>query len=431
MAKVKYLLQSNKTESTIYLRLSLSKNVSFKRRTGLIANPKSWSSATGLPKQNTPINKNLSSQLKSLDNFIIEKINTSTIKGELINGVWLQKQIDIFFNRIKEHGKSELLIDAIQNIIDTAQVRKNAKGSIGLSNGRVKAYKVLKNMVMKYQGKNYIHVKDVNIAFGTKFLNYLLVEKKYSQSYAAKKLSDVKVACYEAEINGIEVSPQLKRIEGVRGKNEFIIYLTKDDLKKITDAKIILKSLKNARKWLLLGCSIGQRGGDLLALTLDNFITRNGLEVIELKQQKTGKNITIPVLKATKDILKEGLPYKISLEKLNEHIKTVCKISEIDQEIEGKLLDSKLNRRITGVYPKWKLVSSHICRRSFATNQYGILPTPLIMQITGHSTEKVFLGYIGKNSLDFAQQIADFYNLQEQKEKKEPQLKIIKKVSGE
>jgi hypothetical protein len=34
------------------------------------------------------------------------------------------------------------------------------------------------------------------------------------------------------------------------------------------------------------------------------------------------------------------------------------------------------------------------------------------MQVTGHSTERTFLNYIGKNSLDFAQQIADFYTLQ-------------------
>ncbi len=73
-------------------------------------------------------------------------------------------------------------------------------------------------------------------------------------------------------------------------------------------------------------------------------------------------------------------------------------------------------------------MTSHICRRSFATNQYGILPTALIMQITGHSTEKMFLNYIGKNSLDYAQQIADFYTLQAQKEKKEPQLLVIKEA---
>ena len=74
-------------------------------------------------------------------------------------------------------------------------------------------------------------------------------------------------------------------------------------------------------------------------------------------------------------------------------------------------------------------MASHVCRRSFASNLYGVLPTPLIMSITSHSSEKMLLNYIGKDSLDFAQQIADFYTLQALKEKKEPQLNIIKNIS--
>ena len=34
-------------------------------------------------------------------------------------------------------------------------------------------------------------------------------------------------------------------------------------------------------------------------------------------------------------------------------------------------------------------------RRSFATNFYGKIETPLLMNITGHSKESTFLTYIG------------------------------------
>ena len=99
--------------------------------------------------------------------------------------------------------------------------------------------------------------------------------------------------------------------------------------------------------------------------------------------------------------------------------------------IKGTLYDKSKKRKIENHYPKYKLISSHVCRRSFASNLYGELPTPLIMQITAHSTEKMLLNYIGKNSLDYAQQIADFYTLQALKEKKEPQLSIIKNISNQ
>jgi integrase len=88
-------------------------------------------------------------------------------------------------------------------------------------------------------------------------------------------------------------------------------------------------------------------------------------------------------------------------------------------------MDKETERKKLDVYPKYKLITSHVCRRSFATNNYGVLPTPLIMQVTGHATERMFLNYIGKNSLDFAQQIADFYTLQAIKAKKEIRLKKV------
>ena len=115
---------------------------------------------------------------------------------------------------------------------------------------------------------------------------------------------------------------------------------------------------------------------------------------------------------------------------MNDHIKKVCEIAELNEQIKGSIYNKKRKRKIEDIYPKWKLITSHICRRSFATNQYGILPTSLIMQITAHGTEKMFLNYIGKNSLDYAQQIADFYTLQAQKEKKESNLTVVKKASN-
>ena len=158
---------------------------------------------------------------------------------------------------------------------------------------------------------------------------------------------------------------------------------------------------------------------------------------IELKQQKTGKNVVIPVLEKTKEILKDGLPYKISTQKFNKYIKEICKLAEINELIKGSKITvtvkgkgNKEKRKVSGIYPKWQLMASHVCRRSFCSNLYGILPTPLIMSISAHSSEKMLLNYIGKDSLDFAQQIAGFYTLQALKSKKEPQLNVIKNVSN-
>ena len=42
-------------------------------------------------------------------------------------------------------------------------------------------------------------------------------------------------------------------------------------------------------------------------------------------------------------------------------------------------------------------ISTHIGRRSFASNFYGNIPTPTIIKVTGHSKEETFLKYINKS----------------------------------
>ena len=89
MATIKYIIQSKSDAAPIYLRLSINKNLSLKRKTGLIINAKKWSSKTGLPKQNETANKNLISNLRGLRKSIHDSLNDANSKGIEINGDWL------------------------------------------------------------------------------------------------------------------------------------------------------------------------------------------------------------------------------------------------------------------------------------------------------------------------------------------------------
>lgn len=436
MATVKFIIRGKEDPVTIYIRFIHGRKHDYIKSTGKIVNLSNCilsgsgkkSSVLEGVRRNSSEMKNLNRKLRDLKNHIIDRYDEAA-PGE-ISSEWLLKQIEIFNGTlvVEETAKSDLLVDAIQNLIDTAGLRENSKGGLGLSKNRIDNYKNLLKIIQKYQGNKRLKVQDVNIKFGKELLEWMLNKRNYAESYAKKKIDDLKTVCANAEINGFTVSPQLKKVKGGKAKNNYILYLSPEELQKIEQTTITSKSLMNTRKWLLLGCNLGQRGQDLLNLTKTNFVTRNGLEVIELKQQKTGRQVTIPVLPVTKEILKEGLPYGISLQKFNKLLKDLCKEVGIDEVIpgmkiemvdkNGKVIPRDKNgkrkekgekRKIKGTFPKWQLMSSHVCRRSFATNTYGVLPTPLIMQITAHSTEKMFLGYIGKSSMDYAQQIADFY----------------------
>ena len=69
-------------------------------------------------------------------------------------------------------------------------------------------------------------------------------------------------------------------------------------------------------------------------------------------------------------------------------------------------------RKITGDFPKYELISSHTCRRSFATNLYGIIPTMTIMAITGHKSERTFLNYIKVTPAQHAKVLQEYWSNQ-------------------
>jgi len=122
------------------------------------------------------------------------------------------------------------------------------------------------------------------------------------------------------------------------------------------------------------------------------------------------------------------LPYKISLQKFNNHLKDLCKEAEIDQPTKGRKRNKETNLMQEGVYPKYELIGSHVCRRSFATNYYGKIPTPILIGITGHSTERMFLKYIGKIALDNAKQMYEYVNKLREQESQDPRkhLSVVK-----
>lgn len=409
MATVKFHYRSKRENAPITLRLLHKKEFDYFVNTELRINKEHWNSKKGIPKTSDEKARQVKTKLINLESYILDIFNEDYNKGEEITKDWLKLHIDIFFKRHKEETLSDLLIDNIQRIIDTSATRKNGKGGIGLSEGRKKNYKALIKLLEKYQTNKKLRIKDINLRFKNDFLVFMN-KNNYSDSYSLKMLSNIKTVCNDAKINEIEISPQLDKIEIVRPKNNHIIYLTPEELIKIEKVKLKSDSLNNARKWLLIGCNIGQRAGDLLNLNESNLANRSGLNLIEFQQEKTTKLISIPLFESTLKLLEKGFPKKISIQKFNDYIKVVCKEAKINQLTTGKKNSKKLKRQVIGEYEKWELITSHTCRRSYATNLYGKMPTSLIMQITGHTTERSFLGYIGKSGMDYAQQIAEFYS---------------------
>jgi hypothetical protein len=84
------------------------------------------------------------------------------------------------------------------------------------------------------------------------------------------------------------------------------------------------------------------------------------------------------------------------------------KMPSLDKDFEKTLTRSR--KPDPKMYKRWELLTTHSARRSFCTNEYlNGMPSITIMAITGHKSEKMFLGYIKADSLQQAMYMRDIW----------------------
>lgn len=431
MATIKYQLKGKSDTLSIYLRLSMGRGKDYMKKTGLSIAKNQWSYSKAYPKQTSPKNRNLATTLKDLKTFLCSKLNQANISNEIVNSTWLGFQIDLFFKRISETKQSDLVLDLIQNLIDNAHTLNNSKGGIGLSKSRIQAYKRLKALFSEFQRNKSVRLIQLNTMLLNDFRSWLLTDNNYSSMYSNKKIADLRVVCRYANSKGLALpidfnSFKLGQIK-TYDDDEDVVYLNKEELERIEEVDLKSEALLNARKWLIAACYIGQRGEDLLKIADPKvFQTKeDGNLVIEITQFKGNKKVSIPVHPKVEEIYRNGLPYKVSTQKLNKHFKKICELAEINDLTIGKLYDPKTKRKVKGTRPKYMYITTHTGRRSFATNYYQQAPTSLIMSVTGHTKESTFLKYINKSD---ESHIAPMMNIFKNEQKNKPKLKVLKKA---
>ena len=304
--------------------------------------------------------------------------------------------------KIVANGRDqEVLLTQISNYIKQAPLRRlKRSGSLGLSNNSIKNLKRFYDLIQEFESDfgQSIMLDTIDHMLVNAFKEWLLTEKEYSLNNAGLQLKLLKMICKEAERMSINVNPYTRHIESFtqKSKDRVLQTISFEEIKKIKTIRDLPSTLENARKWILIGLYLGQRVSDLLALKPFQLrFIENGV-YIDINQQKTDKYVTVGVVdKEVIQILKKNFPYPISAQLFNRQIKQVCQIAGINDMVSGYKLCPKTRRKRLGTHPKYSLISSHDLRRSFATNYFGKIETPILMQITGHSKESTFLSYIG------------------------------------
>ena len=298
-------------------------------------------------------------------------------------------------------GDQAYLDTQIFNYIKHAPLRRlKRSGSLGLSKNSIRNLKRFYDLIQEFESDfgQSIMLDSIDHMLVNAFKEWLLTEKEYSLNNAGLQLKLLKMICKEAERMSINVNPYTRHIESFtqKSKDRVLQTISFEEIKKIKAIRNLPSTLENARKWILIGLYVGQRVSDLLNLKPSQLRFIESGVYIDINQQKTDKYVTVGVVdKEVIQILKQRFPYAISAQLFNRQIKQICQIAGLNDMVSGYKLCPKTRRKRLGTHPKYSLISSHDLRRSFATNYFGKIETPILMQITGHSKESTFLSYIG------------------------------------
>lgn len=407
--------------------------------TGIKVKLKDWDEDWEKRKKREPIkktdsdykNKNLLLKQKERDiQKIIDKINfnnevepvTSLVKSAL-----RQKKVErrkktydelsflLLFEMFEEHVKKNY----------NSSYRKIIQTQITYIKEFCELYESKENMTLL--------IDDIDEEFIGKFIYWCNENQNIQPSVLKKRLRGFsKFRDYMQRVKKQPITLTIPKNIIREGKNE-VIYLTRDEIKKIYEFKdfdyaigkfeqylkknelqfsietdirtnIVNKELKKRvftnfeifKDMLLFLCSVGCRFGDMLNMKLDNFRFykgENGEEDRtrgnwEFRMEKVpGRGIVVvPSNRISFEIWKKYSSGKkrenylfprtkfgnpVSNQKFNKHIKEICRIIGIDSLVSKPKFDIN-GKPIKGTdlrIPKWELISSHIGRRSFIREQ--------------------------------------------------------------
>lgn len=295
-----------------------------------------------------------------------------------------------------------------------------------------KHFKSTANFISGFEKKyrRVLRFENVDIDFYTDFKRYMMTlpkprrkdQKKeeadeyYSLNYFGAQIKHIKTVMREAGPEGakLHANTDYAHRKFVKDAEEAdTVYLSIEELKLIHDMplnyeflhghyedltptliELKRKALSYARSIFLIGCYTALRISDFSRLERFNFSDRY-IRIKPKKGIKKNEDVVIPIHPVIAEIMRGGfdLSKKVSDQKVNEHLKELCRLAGINELVT--VVRTEGGKHVSRTVPKWQLVSSHTGRRSGATNMFKAgIPAISIMKITGHRTEKSFLKYI-------------------------------------
>jgi integrase len=363
---------------------------------------------------NTELNRLLELARRAESSFGKMKPNPSEIKNKLLS--FLNEDNE---ETLVDNQKMSIYEFWDNHVIETLK-RINPRTNNLITSHTSKSLNQTKRVLKRFEKhtRYKIDFETINLDFYRRFVTYCDRVEKFRTNTFGKHIRNIKCILNRAEILGYQVNKEY-RISDFQTTTEITtsIYLTESEIQSIIELDLTkTPGLSRTRDLFVIGCYLGLRFGDYSDLNRAEVIDEN---TIKIKTYKTAKIVTLPILEPIKNTIQKYLdienkkfifPKSISNQKFNSQLKDIAKkIPALQSRVH---YISHINgREVIESNFKWEKVTSHTCRRSFATNMFlrGI-DIFLIMKLTGHQTEKEFYKYIKIDPDDTANKVREQFN---------------------
>lgn len=275
------------------------------------------------------------------------------------------------------------------------------------SKNTTKSYKTVKGHLEEFEKKTKykIDFESINLNFYFSYVAFLK-KRKLAPNSIGRDIKDIKTFMRMAVDMELTENLQFeKKNFAVIREETSAVYLKESELIKLYQYDLSENPrLEQVRDLFVFGSFVGLRFSDFSNVKPKNIIQVDDELYLRIKTKKMGNRVTIPCNPIVTDIFKKydhmpnKLPRAISNQKFNDYIKEASKMAGLKVK---ERLESDPNLEL------WECISSHTARRSFATNLYNEgFPILDIMAITGHKTQKAFLGYIKFTDDDSAKKLS-------------------------
>lgn len=324
---------------------------------------------------------------------------------------------------IKKPLFTDFLAQMIKDMVSGDRVHHSTAKRVAPS--YIKRMKAVLSVIRRYEDdmEEQLTIDDVNIAFSREFVSWS-ADHDMSPNYTSGNMRFIRVAMGEAYLQGKTKCVDFRRPDFIPKAEEVEqVYLKPEQIEEmrlldVSSKKKILELVDKAgfskeqkEKWLriltkrqcdnvdvtkdtfVVGCLTGQRLSDYSRINDSMFTKVKGNEYIHLIQQKTGKEVYIPLDYRVKEIIKRrngSLPHVWEGD-FNDYCRLLAELLHWTWE-------AKIDRIHLGVKrgPRFcDMVSSHTARRTFASNAYAAgVPLGSIIAITGHCSERELRKYL-------------------------------------